>query len=160
MLEPLNKEQNILWSWAVAYGYVALKGNTFHYGIQRWRDSLVPRYTSEWQISLQNQLPADWQQLLKADVVNDKDRLGNEWQVAKRRVLYDKNKVAELRRAQQHLLQRLGRAEVVRQLEEYQVNLVRWQNAGVSEEAREYLDEHQKYIELYLQTLRESEPSA
>jgi len=160
MLEPLNKEQNILWSWAVAYGYVALKGNTFHYGIQRWRDSLVPRYTSEWQISLQNQLPADWQQLLKADVVKDKDRLGNEWQVAKRRVLYDKNKVAELRRAQQHLLQRLGRAEVVRQLEEYQVNLVRWQNAGVSEEAREYLDEHQKYIELYLQTLRESEPSA
>jgi hypothetical protein len=159
LLEPVEQEQEhkVLWSWALAYGYIALKGDTFYYSVQRWRDHLLPKYKTEWQIALQQQLPSEWQRRLLKHVEHESEALGSDWEVAQRKILHDKGKVEELKQAQQQLHQLLGRQSILQQMEEYESRLLDLQNATESKRVRDYISEQREAINSYIDFLRKSD---
>jgi len=159
LLEPVEQEQEhkVLWSWALAYGYIALKGDTFYYSVQRWRDYLIPQYKTEWQIALQQQLPSEWQRRLLKHVERESEALGSDWEVAQRKILHDKGKVEELKRAQQQLHQLLGRQSILQQMEEYESRLLDLQNATESKRVRDRISEQREAINSYIDFLRKSD---
>ncbi|MCL6475367.1 MAG: hypothetical protein K6U75_09990 [Firmicutes bacterium] len=159
LLEPVEQEEEhkVLWSWALAYGYIALRGNTFYYNVQRWQDHLIPKYKSEWQIALQEKLPSEWQKRLVKHIEQESEVLGSDWKVAYRKILHDKGKVEELKRAQQQLHQLLGRQSILQQMEEYESRLLDLQNATESKRVRDHISEQRKAIQSYIDFLRKSD---
>ena len=159
MLEPPepNDEEKRLCSWALAYGYIAWKGNTYYYSVEKWQDHLIPKYETEWQIALQQQLPSEWQRRLLKHVERESEALGSDWEVAQRKILHDKGKVEELKRAQQQLHQLLGRQSILQQMEEYESRLLDLQNATESKRVRDRISEQREAINSYIDFLRKSD---
>jgi hypothetical protein len=158
LLEPVEQEREhmVLWSWALAYGYIALKGDTFYYSVQKWRDHLIPKYKSEWQITLQEQLPSEWQRRLLKHIEHESEALGSDWRVARRNMLHDKNKIETLKQAQQQLIQQQGQKVILQQMEDYEWRLAELYNDSDSKRFREHVSQERAAIQLFIESLRQS----
>ncbi len=155
-LHPVENQHHAdeLWSWAVAYGYIALQGDSYYIGIHETTSGeLVPKYETEWQIALTDKLPPQWGKWRQKRPLH-KDKLGDGREAAYKAFLFSQEyqKLADAARVK--LEKQVGRNTIAMHLGEYIEQLVAVVNAEPSERRRERLNEEMEALRRYIQHLQ------
>lgn len=158
-LPPLHPDGNqseveCLWSWAVAYGYVAVQNEGYYTSLQESPSGdLIPKYKTEWQIALVGRLPEEWKQLRQDRPLNA-DRLGSSRKAAHNAFLSDRQLRSRTEKARKQVEKVLGRKNIADDLEEYAKQLIAVINATDEDELRELLNVELQAINRYIKKLR------
>ncbi len=156
LLHPADVQPTIdeLWSWAVAYGYIVLQGNTYYVAAYTTPSGdIVPKYDTEWQIALTANLPSEWADWRQKRALSE-DRLGNNREDAYRAFLVERKHLDNLAAARAKMEKTLGRENIAAQLEEYTKKLPKVINDTDSEEQRKLLNMEMDALTRYIKRLR------
>lgn len=157
LLHPPENRLHVeeLWSWAVAYGYIAQQGEKYYIGIYRTsKNELIPKYRTEWQIALTEGLPEEWTGQLQHKILNT-DEIGSDRLTAFRNFQYQTDYQEQVEEARRHVERRFTPEQLIGHLEEYVRRLTAQIDQTDEEELREHLDRvEREAINRYIRRLR------
>ncbi|GIV17457.1 MAG: hypothetical protein KatS3mg022_2892 [Armatimonadota bacterium] len=158
-LHPVENQHHVdeLWSWAAAYGYIAIHGDSYYIGIHETTSGeLVPKYETEWQIALTDKLPPQWGKWRQKRPLH-KDKLGDGREAAYKAFRFSQEHQKRADAARVQLEKWAGRNTIAMHLEEYIEQLVAVVNAEPSERLRERLNEEMEALRRYIQQLQKED---
>lgn len=157
-LHPTQKQPQLeeLWSWAVAYGYVAFQREAYYIGVMETTSKeLVPKYETEWQIALSSHLPPEWKKWRRQHPLLPEDSLGDDRESAYQFFLCTLKHQERIREARSQLERLLGRETIVQQMEEYVEKLLEVIKSTRSEAHGRMLEQELEALKRYIVRLRE-----
>jgi hypothetical protein len=157
-LHPTQKQPQLeeLWSWAVAYGYVAFQREAYYIGVMETTSKeLVPKYETEWQIALSSYLPLEWKKWRRQHPLLPEDSLGDDRESAYQFFLCTLKHQERIREARSQLERLLGRETIVQQMEEYVEKLLEVIKSTRSEAHGRMLEQELEALKRYIVRLRE-----